>query len=173
VNWFHVVQLFNKAVDEVRRLESHMNKVPQETRWAVLKAQEGNLTEKQKGLLLKLEDLAKYTATAWRIKEMLRWINKAEWSQGAKWRLTHFLNRAYKLLDDNPILKPVFKGLETIKRHKILNRWGNDYTNARLETLNRIFQAARARARGYRNVQTFITMIYLLAVPIEHVLKST
>jgi len=36
-----------------------------------------------------------------------------------------------------------------------------------------LFQAARARARGYRNVNTFITMIYLLAAPIEDVLKST
>ncbi|KPV41244.1 transposase, partial [Thiohalorhabdus denitrificans] len=35
-----------------------------------------------------------------------------------------------------------------------------------------IFQAARARARGYRNQQTFITMIYLLAAPIGKVEKS-
>ena len=56
-------------------------------------------------------------------KEMLRWINRAEWYQGAKWRLSHFLNYANSLLDENPILKPVFKALETLKRHKdrILN----------------------------------------------------
>jgi transposase len=175
VDWFHVVQLFNKAVDEVRRLESSMNKMPQGTRWAVLKKAEGDLSEKQRDLLLELEGFAQYTAKAWRIKEMLRWINKAGWYQGAKWRLTHFLNYAYTLLDENPILKPVFKALETLKRHKdrILNRWGNDYTNARLEGLNGIFQAARVRARGYRNVKTFITMIYLLAAPIEELLKST
>ncbi|RUM88371.1 MAG: ISL3 family transposase, partial [Thermodesulfatator sp.] len=47
------------------------------------------------------------------------------------------------------------------------------YTNARLEALNGIFQAARRRARGYRNVKTFITMIYLLAAPLPEILNST
>ncbi|RLA16002.1 MAG: ISL3 family transposase, partial [Gammaproteobacteria bacterium] len=47
------------------------------------------------------------------------------------------------------------------------------YTNARLEGFNSLFQAARARARGYRNEQTFITMIYLIASPISQILKST
>ncbi len=36
--------------------------------------------------------------------------------------------------------------------------------------MNGLFQAARARARGYRNDQTFITMIYS---PIGAVFKST
>jgi len=34
-------------------------------------------------------------------------------------------------------------------------------------------QAARARARGYRNDSTFITMIYLIANPAGSILKST
>jgi len=175
VDWFHVVQLFNKAVDEVRRLESRDRKLPKETRWAILKKAEGDLTEGQRKVLAELEGFAQYTCQAWSIKEKLRWINQAEWYQGAKWRITHFLNYAYSILDDTPILNPLYKALDTLKRHKerILNRWGNDYTNARLEALNGLFQAARRRARGYRNVQTFITMIYLLAAPIEDIIKST
>ena len=47
------------------------------------------------------------------------------------------------------------------------------YTNARLEGLNGLFQAARARARGYRSVETFITMIYMIGSPAGAVLKST
>lgn len=174
VDWFHVVQLFNKAVDQVRRLESKHKRMPQGTRWAILKnAEEERLTEKQKWLLKDLDDFAQYTCNVWSIKEKLRWINQAEWYHGAKWRITNFLNYAYSILDDNPILRPIYKALETLQRHKdrILNRWGNDYTNARLEALNGIFQTARRRARGYRNVETFITMIYLLAAPIEHVLQ--
>ena len=175
VDWFHVVQLFNRAVDQVRRLESRSKAMPKGTRWAILKKAEGNLTEGQKNILAELEGFAQYTCKAWNIKEKLRWINQAEWYQGAKWRITHFLNYAYSILDDNPILRPIYKALETLKRHKdrILNRWGNDYTNARLEALNGLFQAARRRARGYRNVETFITMIYLLAAPIEEIIKST
>jgi hypothetical protein len=39
--------------------------------------------------------------------------------------------------------------------------------------LNGIFQAARARARGYRNTTTFVTIIYLLAAPLPDILNST
>ena len=175
VDWFHVVQLFNKAVDKVRRLESRKSKFPKGTRWAILKNPDGYLTENQRKALSELEQFSQYTCKAWSIKEKLRWINEAEWSQGAKWRITHFLNYAYSILDDSPILKPIYKALDTFKRHaeRLLNRWGNDYTNAKLESLNGIFQAARTRARGYRNVRTFMTMIYLLAAPIEQVLNST
>lgn len=175
VDWFHVVQLFNKAVDEVRRRESSHVRMPRGTRWAVLKRADGDLSQAQKEILSELERFAEYTCKAWRIKEKLRWINQAEWSKGAKWRLTHFLKWAYSILDDNPILKPILKALQTLERHKdrILNRWGNDYTNARLESLNGVFQSARRRARGYRNVQTFITMIYLLAAPLGAIINST
>ncbi|MBT5264823.1 MAG: hypothetical protein HOL85_18890, partial [Rhodospirillaceae bacterium] len=41
------------------------------------------------------------------------------------------------------------------------------------EALNGIFKAARARARGYRNVDTFITMIYLIAAPLGKLINST
>jgi transposase len=37
VDWFHVVQLFTKAVDEVRRAEVKRSKLPKALRWAVLK----------------------------------------------------------------------------------------------------------------------------------------
>ena len=142
------------------------------TCWAVLKGSGSKLTEEERSILSDLESFARYTCKAWKIKEKLRWINEAEWSQGAKWRITHFLNYAYGILEESPILRPIYKALETLKRHRelILNRWGNDYTNARLEALNGIFQAARKRARGYRNVETFITMIYLLAAPIAEIL---
>ncbi len=42
-----------------------------------------------------------------------------------------------------------------------------------MEAMNGLFQAARARARGYRNTETFITMIYLIAARLEDVIKST
>ena len=45
VDWFHVVQLFTKAVDEVRRAEARQNKLPKALRWAVLKRADGRLTE--------------------------------------------------------------------------------------------------------------------------------
>ncbi|MBI5163237.1 MAG: transposase, partial [Magnetospirillum sp.] len=41
------------------------------------------------------------------------------------------------------------------------------------EGFNGLFQAARARARGYRNTTTFATMIYLIAAPLGDLFKST
>ena len=56
---------------------------------------------------------------------------------------------------------------------RILQRWTSFHSNARLEGLNGLFQAARARARGYRNTTTFATMIYLIAAPLGDLFQST
>jgi len=174
VDWFHVVQVFTKAVDQVRREEARGGKMPRGVRWAVLKRGDGELTEGQRKILDELESYAKNTCKAWEIKEKLRWVAEAEFSQGAKWRLTHFLKWAWEQIGDEEKLRPMRKALRMLERHRdmILNRWGNDFTNARLESLNGIFQAARRRAMGYRNVENFITMIYLLAAPIGDLLSS-
>ncbi|WP_459866329.1 transposase [Endothiovibrio diazotrophicus] len=54
----------------------------------------------------------------------------------------------------------------------MIRRWRSTYTNARLEGFHGLFQAARARARGYRFKATFIAMIYLIASPARSILKS-
>ena len=41
------------------------------------------------------------------------------------------------------------------------------------KALGGLFQAARARARGYRNSTTFATMIYLIAAPLGDLCPST
>lgn len=175
VDWFHVVQLFTNAVDAVRRNEAKKRKLPKGIRWAVLKNAESNLTASQAKALQELNETGAFTCTAWKIKEKLRWVTKATSLRSAKWRLTHFIRHIYDTVYYEPILEPVFKALETLVRHKdqIAARWNSGHTNARLEGLNSIFQAARARARGYRNTATFITMIYLIAAPIDILLKST
>lgn len=175
VDWFHVVQLFTKAVDEVRKAEARLVKMPSAVRWAVLKAKERNLTEKQEVALAELEAGGMLTAVAWRIKEMLRWVRVAPTPQAARWRLSHFLRHARDKVGLGPLLAPVLSAIETVEKHRdrILRRWASTHSNARLEAYNGIFQAARARARGYRNVQTFITMIYLIAAPLGHLLQST
>lgn len=146
VDWFHVVQLFTKAVDDVRKAEA----------------------------LLELESEAFATGIAYRIKEQLRWIRRANTSHAAKWRATNFLNYAHEKVKDEPLLSSVRIALKTFKKHldRILHRWRSWHTNARLEGFNGLFQAARARARGYRNVTTFITMIYLIGAPIGDIIAG-
>lgn len=175
VDWFHVVQLFTKALDEVRRAEAKSTRLPKALRWAILKRAEGRLTRAQAEALAELEASDLATADAWRIKEKLRWVRKAASRHAARWRLTHFLRHARAIIGTNPILKPMQKALTTLARHsrRILERWTSSHSTARLESLNGLFQAARSRARGYRNTTTFATMIYLIAAPIGALLEST
>ena len=169
VDWFHVVQLFTKALDEVRRAEARHSKLPKALRWAILKRADGRLTEAQTAALAELEASDLFTAIAWRIKEKLRWVRQAQSVQAARWRITNFLRHASEILDPDRILDPIRKALATVETHskRILQRWTSSHSNARLEGLNGLFQAARARARGYRNVTTFATMIYMIAAPWE------
>lgn len=174
VDWFHVVQLFTKAVDQVRRLEAKDRSMPKGARWTVLKALETPRTNRQEDALQELVESGFATARAFRVKELLRWFRKAETSQAAKWRATRFVRHAQEYVEEDPLLEPVRKALATFEKHlpRILHRWDSLHTNARMEGLNGLFQAARARARGYRNVANFITMVYLIAAPIQAMLKS-
>ena len=62
-------------------------------------------------------------------------------------------------------LKPLLKAAKTIKRRAAgILRWHQTrLTNAVMEGLNSLLQAAKRKARGYRLHKTFITMAYLIA----------
>ena len=169
VDWFHIVQHFSQAVDEVRRLESKKARMPKGTRWAILRGSTRRTTQQQ-AALEELKNRGLHTATAFLIKEKLRWIREADSKQSARWRISQFLQYAHEKLDENEtILNPMLNALKTFENHmeRIVARWESFLTNARMEGLNGLFQAARARARGYRNENTFIAMIYLIGAPIS------
>jgi transposase len=85
-----------------------------------------------------------------------------------------FLRHAREFLAADPLLEPIRKARTTFEGHldRILRRWHSLYTDARLEGVNGLFQAARARAKGYRNVTTFITMIYLIEALLGDLVRS-
>jgi transposase len=157
--------------------------MPKGARWATLKRPEA-LTEQQRQALDELETGGFATAEAYRTKEMLRWVRKAATAQAARWRLTHFLNHIDERLEavdgDQGLdkaagmLGPVRDAVETVRRHasRIIRRWHSGHSNARLEALNGLFQAARARARGYRSTATFACIIYLIGAPIGDLLDG-
>ena len=172
IDWFHVVQTFTRAVDNVRKLESREYNMPVGARWALVRAGETVQTQEQIAALEDLEKRGMETSKAYLIKEKLRWIRGAETKRAALWRATVFLQKARGILEGTRYMEPMRKALDTFERHReaIIARWESMLTNARLEGLNSLFQAARARARGYRNTMTFITMIYLIAAPIKELL---
>lgn len=176
VDWFHIVQTFTRALDEVRKQEGRVVPLPKFTRWAVLKNGDADrLTTNQLKALAELMRQGFDTTIAWRIKERLKWIRQAPTLRAARWRITRFVNYAKEMIGESVLLEPVVKALETLSRHaeRVVRRWTSTYTNARMEGLNSLFQAARARARGYRNTETFAAMIYMIASPAGSILKST
>ncbi|OEU76232.1 MAG: hypothetical protein BA869_10790 [Desulfuromonadales bacterium C00003107] len=60
-------------------------------------------------------------------------------------------------------LQPMIDAAKTIKRHwnGILNYFDSGITNGILEGINSVVQLLKRSARGYRNIQNFMTMIYL------------
>lgn len=172
-DWFHVTALVSKAMDEVRRAESQHKPLPRHLRYAILKNPETKMTEKQAEALYELENSNLATAQAYRCKESLAWVRQAETPQGAAWRMTRFVSYWLHELKAG-VFEPLRKALTTIAGHRslILRRWKSGYSNARLEGLNGLFQAARARARGYRKVETFMTMVYLIGAPLGKVLDQ-
>ncbi len=101
-------------------------------------------------------------------------MRRTETPFAARWRLSHFLRHAHGQIGHGPLFEAVASALETVEKHRerILERWTSTHGNARIEAMNGLFQAARARARGYRNTATFITMIYLIAAPLGNLFNS-
>ncbi|MFV0378392.1 MAG: transposase, partial [Mangrovibacterium sp.] len=68
------------------------------------------------------------------------------------------------LVNDSKIL-PFKAFVSTVKAHwtGIMNYFGSKITNGILEGINSKIQLAKRRARGYRNTENFISMIYFIA----------
>lgn len=65
VDWFHIVQVFTRSVDAVRKLEGKEKPLPNHLRWAVLKrGQLGHLTDNQLLALAEIVEQGLDTATA-------------------------------------------------------------------------------------------------------------
>ena len=142
VDWFHIVQTFTKALDEVRKKERREKGHPKALRWAVLKSLDNhNLMAKQLAALQELVTDRGATADAWVIKEKLRWIQKASTPRAARWRITNYLNVMRGAVADNALLKPMAKALNTLERHaeQVVRRWLSGLTNASLEGMNGLF----------------------------------
>ncbi|SFE77874.1 Transposase, partial [Paenibacillus algorifonticola] len=61
--------------------------------------------------------------------------------------------------------QPMIDLAKSIKQHEegILRWFHSKMTNGLLEGINGLVQAAKRRARGYRNVENLIAMVYMTA----------
>lgn len=161
---FHVIQALNKAQDEVRRLEQSKNPLLKKTRYIWLKNPE-NLTVEQKKQLetLRFENLK--TAKVYQMKltfqDIYRSIPETSAADAAikKWLSWAVRSR----------LEPIKKFAKTVKGHYagILRYFDSRLTSGKMEGINSRIQEIKRRARGFRNMKNFISMIYLEAANLD------
>jgi len=166
---FHVIQLVNKAVDEVRRQEAKSTPSLKRSRYLWLKDKRA-WTSPQIAQFADLKQLNLKTHRAFRIKESLREIfHSAPSREAAEPLLNQWYSWARRCR-----LDPIKQVAKTLKDHwaGILNAFDSKLTNGRVEGANSLVQAAKAKARGYGTVRHLITIAYLVAGKLTHLPAS-
>jgi transposase len=165
---FHITKIVNAAVDEVRRNESHENESLKKTRYIWLKNPQ-NLTAKQRKKLDSLKNEHMDTVRAYNLKLSFQgFFNQPDREVGAQYLKDWFYWATHsKLL-------PLVNAAYTVKDHweGILNWFNSHISNGVLEGINSLIQAAKARARGYRNTRTLIAMSYIISSHLNFELPS-
>jgi transposase len=162
---FHLVQLANGAVDEVRRAETKREPMLRGSRWSLLKSAE-KWSYSQQTLMHHLQRSGTKTTRAWRMKEALRKVFKdARNREEAEPMLRGWVSWARRSR------LPAFKRLgQTLRTHLqgILGHFESGLSNGFLEAMNGLIQGAKARARGYRTDRRLILMSYLVCGKLKH-----
>ena len=155
---FHIKKCLNKAVNSVRNEEVKTVESLKKTKYIFLK-NEKNLTENQKTKLdFFLQDSTLNTTIAYKIKSEFDQLWNVQ-TLAVEPLMNKWIQRALSLE-----LRPINTFIKTVYAHYngIIKSITTGVTNAVSEGLNSVMQLARSRARGYRNSENFIAMIYYL-----------
>ena len=166
---YHLVKVVNDAVDKVRRAEQKERAELKGSRYVWLKNQK-NLTKKQATRLESLSMKKRHlkTARAYQIKLAFQEF----WEQLPS-QAEPFLKQWY-FWATHSRLQPVIDAAKTIRKHwdGVLQWFTSRLTNAILEGVNSLVQAAKARARGYRTLKNFICISYIIAGRLDFALPT-
>lgn len=160
---FHVVKALGEAMDEVRKEEwrkakGDERKALKGLRWILFK-HPSNRTREDKRTLAALRKSNRRIHRAAVLKDEfnLFWDYKAEWAARRflkSWSTTALKSR----------LEPIRKFVATLRKHteNIITFIPSRLTNATAEGLNRIIRLIKNRASGFRTVEAFIDLVYLI-----------
>jgi transposase len=161
---FHLAAKLSEAIDTVRRTEVATRPELKHTRWLWLK-NHANLTVKQQGELHQLMRPSAQLATA----RALRWREdfQAFYDQDPSYAPTYLRRWCYGAKRSR--LQPIKDFVTLVENHwdGIIAWHTNHLSNGLLEGINSLIQAAKARARGYRNKNKMITIVYLTAAKLH------
>jgi len=166
---YHIVAKLNEALDKIRKTEQQEFKELKKSKYLFLKRAE-NLTSEQKDKVDYLSDAYPTLGKAYRLKEMFREV----WNEAAQTQKLRPLNDWIRHVKDSG-LKPMINFVNMLYRHWYGIKTCFKYlaTNAFAERVNLSIQDIKRIAKGYRNEQNFIYMIYFhlggldLSLPIE------
>ncbi len=155
---FHIKMGLNKAIDKVRKSEvGHVEKLKQ-TKYLWLKNQ-CDLNDVETRMLKEfMEDCNYNTVKAYSLKAGFDQLWNVQ-PKAVEPLLEVWINKA-----KSTYLPPIKTFINTIKNNYngIISSMKTGLTNAVAEGINSIIQLTKSRARGFRNVNNFISMIYLL-----------
>lgn len=154
---FHVVKEINKAMDELRKSERKGNQLLKGHKYTFLKNRLSPKIQPQKHFLL---EQYPRLGEGYRLKQMFNDFWEIKDPDEAEGYLAYWCDLARESK-----IQPFIKAVETIQNHwrGIVNYIQSKINNGILEGLNSKIQLAKKRARGYKNIDNFINMIYFIA----------
>ncbi|NQE53982.1 hypothetical protein C5S29_10360 [ANME-1 cluster archaeon GoMg3.2] len=160
---FHVIQMMNNTIDDVRRNEYKTNKTLAKTRFIWLKNPE-NLSDKEKKKLHSMKDLDIKTAKAYQFKLALQRLWRVKDLLAAQ----NYLNNWYYWAAHSKI-EEIVKLAETVHKHSygILEAIRTGLDNSVAEGLNNKVKTVVKRSYGFKTAKYRNTMIYLVTGKLE------
>ena len=154
---FHIIQLMNQRLDELRRelvreAEGAMKMVIKGTRYLLL-TRAANLEEEQLPKLERALQLNEPLSQAWYLKEELSLL----WEQSSYAKMNHFLTQWCEQANETGV-RQLQKMAKTLQLHRtgILNWWKHPINNGRMEGTNNKIKTLNRQAYGYRDEEFFI-----------------
>jgi transposase len=156
---FHITALLGKAMDELRKSERRESDMLKGHKYTVLYRYEKLTANKQDELNYLLMSFPRL-GEGYRLKELFSTFWELDDSEQALSFLTYWCDVVMET-----DIQPFKKFVKTLNAH-----WSGiiNYTKAKInsgvmEGINNKIQLAKRRARGYRNKENFINMIYFIA----------
>ncbi|CAN5435874.1 ISL3-like element ISMac21 family transposase [soil metagenome] len=156
---FHITAMLNKAMDELRKGERKEFEMLKGHKYTVLYRYE-NLTAKKQDELDYMLMAFPRLGEGYRLKELFATF----WELNNTEEALSFLTYWCDIVMDTDI-QPFKQFVKTIKAHwtGIINYVKAKINTGVMEGINNKIQLAKRRARGYRNKENFINMIYFIA----------
>ena len=155
---FHIIKIINQGVDKTRKEDAKLHPIILKGSRYVFLKNDGNLTASQEKKKPELKDLNLNSMKALHMREAFQMIYTAETKDDFEALLLEW----YEWVSTCEI-EPMVKVAEMVKAHwEGIIEWKiSKINNGILEGLNSVLQAAKRKARGYRQ-EHFITIAYLI-----------